>query len=417
MPTLFKSLLIFTSILIGNGFASGFLTLETTPSGVEVWYSTANDTQKKYLGDSPLDSRELPAGTYDLWLIQGGKDTVNIPGVVISEGQHSHITHEMPANYGSLKVLTDPDSGEVWLDSVKLGNSPYSNNLVIPGSYTLRLVPREAQYRTQSEKLTVKKGDTLNYVRPFSFRDKSFMEENLSVRPWAVQLEAGYQYGSAFGIFDSLGKRHNSQKSDQRLQNDFPVTARIGFPYGLETHFQLPFHGYDNKSDTAPFPRDLNFGLKYTLRPYGIGLDADYSVGTSFSSGGFNHNRLAITLIGVHPINKVLILGNGGYVFHFSDKDSTQLDPGDELFLNARIGYAADAFLPYLGVLVHYGLDGTNRDSTVAGGNVISLEPGLIFDVDDLVSLQLGIPFAVMGKNTSEYWAIHLSLAVRFGFK
>jgi hypothetical protein len=110
-----------------------------------------------------------------------------------------------------------------------------------------------------------------------------------------------------------------------------------------------------------------------------------------------------------------LLTGNGGYEFHFVDKDSSQINPGDALFLNARVGYAAGAFLPYLGVLARFRLDGTADTLTLSGGQNISLEPGLVVDIADWTSLQLGIPFAVLGKRDFAYWALHLSLAVRLG--
>ncbi len=403
-------------LLCAGAWASGYLSLETNPSGVEVWYSTSGSNQMQYLGDSPLDSRELPAGTYNLWLING-KDTVNVPDVAVTDGEHTQVKHDMPANYGALKIHTDPDSGEIWLDGVKLGTSPYSNNLVLPGTYTLKLVPPSAMYRMREEKVNVHKGDSLNFERPFSFRDKSFLEENLSVRPFVVQVEEGYQYTSVFGTIDSSGKRHNFADSSKEKQSDFPLTLRMGFPFGLEAHFQLPFHTYSPSGlPAAPLPRDLAFGLKYTYRPLGIGLDASYSVGTSLANGGFNHNRLILTAIGDYAMNKILLQANGGYQFHFADNDSSDWVPGDVAFLNARVGYAADSFLPYLGVQGHFTLDGTQGDATVSGGYLVSLEPGLVFDDADLFSLQLGIPFAVLGQNDKEYWAIHFSAAVRFGF-
>jgi len=404
-----------------NALASGFLSVETTPSGVEIWAARSGETRMQYLGDSPLDSRELKSGTYGLWLISG-KDTVAIPGVVLSEGQHTQVTREMPANYGSLKVRTDPDSGEIWLDGVKLGNAPYYNNLMLPGVYSLKLVPREAQHRARSEKLTVKKGDTLDFDRPFSFRDKSFLEENLSARPWALQLEFGYRFGSVFGAFDSSGKRKNFPDtafpgSSKRKQNDFPLTARLGLPFGLETHFQWPFESHDNKGAGAVFPRDLLLGLKYTFRPMGLGLDVSYSFGSDTSGGGFNHDRLILTAIGDYAKGSILLQANGGYAFHFSDADSSHLNPGDVLFLNGRLGYVVGPFLPYVGALADFTMDGDSSGTSIPGGHLVSLEPGLVCDISDFASLQLGVPFALFGNNEKEYWALHFSLALRVGLK
>jgi hypothetical protein len=405
------------ALLATRVLASGYLTVETTPSGVEIWYARPGEARMQYLGDSPLEGRELRPGTYGLWLISG-KDTLAVPGVSIAEGQHTRVSREMPADYGSLRVVTDPDSGEIRLDGVKLGNSPYSNSLVLPGNYRLQLVPRGAQHRSRSEKLAVRKGDTLDYRRPFSFRDKSFLEENLPVRPWALQLEWGWQFLSQSSSFDTSGKRKSLADSLARSQSDFPATLRLGFPYGLELHAQLPFHAYDDKDPGAPAPRDFLMGLKYAYRPLGAGIDASYSFGTDAADGGFNHNRLILTAVGVHARGKILLLGNAGFAFHFTDRDSSGFNPGDVLFANARIGYAAGPFLPYLGAKADFILDGNLNDSTgIPGGRVIALEPGVVFDIADLASLQLAVPFAVLGKNAAAYWALQASLALRFGFK
>ncbi len=396
--------------------AAGFLTLETTPPGVEVWAIKSGTNKPEYMGDSPFLRRELPPGRYELLLIQNGKDTLRVPDVEIQDGQYAQISKEMPANYSSLSVQTEPDSGEVWLDGVKLGNSPYFNNLVLPGTYTLKLVPREAWHRRRIEKIQINKGDSLHLDRPFSFRDKSFLEENLSMRAGAFQLEGGYQFGSIYGRFDSTGKRIN-QSFAKRNQNDFPLTLRVGFPFGLETHFQLPFDSYRQDSTLkAPFSRDFSFGLKYTYRPLGVGADISYSVGSDTAKGGFNHDRLAVTLLGCFAKNQILLLGNGGYELHFTDKDNNHLTPGDELFVNAKVGYAAEGFMPYLGVLGRFRLNGTKDIESLPGGHVLGVEPGMVVDIADWTSFQFGIPFTLIGKNNPNYWALHLSIATRFNW-
>src|SRR5262245_38903661 len=88
--------------------ASGFLSLETNPSGAEVWYAKSDEPEKKYLGDTPLQNRELPAGQYHLWLILQNHDTLALPDVFIAEGQHTQITREIPTHYGFLEVNTEP---------------------------------------------------------------------------------------------------------------------------------------------------------------------------------------------------------------------------------------------------------------------------------------------------------------------
>src|SRR6267142_2862632 len=92
--------------------ATGFLTLESSPTGAEVWYTGPDDPDKKYLGDTPLESRELPVGRYNVWLILASHDTLAIPDVYIAEGQVTQMNREIPTHYGYLEVNTDPVSAD-----------------------------------------------------------------------------------------------------------------------------------------------------------------------------------------------------------------------------------------------------------------------------------------------------------------
>ena len=80
--------------------ATGFLTLESSPTGAEVWYTGPDDPDKKYLGDTPLENREMPTGRYNIWLILPSHDTLAVPDVSIAEGQVTQMNREIPTHYG-----------------------------------------------------------------------------------------------------------------------------------------------------------------------------------------------------------------------------------------------------------------------------------------------------------------------------
>jgi hypothetical protein len=394
--------------------ATGFLTLESSPTGAEVWYTGPEDPDRKYLGDTPLDNRELPTGRYNIWLILPSHDTLAIPEIVIAEGQVTQINREIPTHYGYLEVSTEPDSAEIWLDGVRIGPSPYVNNLVLPGISRLKVVPREAHFKNSIRKLSLGKGDSTRLKVMSPYRDKSFGQENLSLPAWRIQLEGGVEYRSMTALYDSAGKRNKFPTDSIRKQWDVPISARLGLPQGFEVHLFLPFKNH--KDSLAVFKDNLKFGAKYTYRPYNVGFDLSYGLGFKGNKNGYSHDFLALTLLGMASKEKIVGQAQAGFEFHFTEKGNNQLDPGDQGFVHVQLGYLVDPFFPYLGLTGLVNLDGDNNGKTVpSSGHVIIPEPGLIVDVADLLSIQFGVPFTVVGKRNGSFWGLHLSMTFGLG--
>ena len=406
--------------MVALALGSGTLSLQTQPSEAETWYSSQYDSLRHYLGNTPLEGRELPAGSYSLWLILPGHDTLALAEVAIVEGQQTRISRDIPTHYNSLEVATDPDSAQLWLDGVRLGFSPYANGLLLPGSYVLRARPRDSRFLNSSRAVTVSKGDSARVRIIFPFRDKSFLAEGLSLPPWRMQWEAGAQYRSLTGYYDGAGRNHRPPLG-ARWQQDFPLAGRLGLPAGVEIHFLAPFKTFDGKDPLAPFPSNARVGAKYTYRPLGLGLDASYGIGVKDAESSLNHDFLALTALAAASRGKFLGLFQAGFEFHFREKQSGGTDPGDQARAHVQVGYLADPVTPYLAFAGHLRLAGEAEDnSTEEGGYVLSPEPGLILDLADRASFQLGIPFTLSGKGGGSaggegFWGIHGSVA--FGYQ
>jgi hypothetical protein len=409
--------------------ASGYLTLETNPTGAEIWFAISGGSERRYLGDSPILNREMVPGTYDFWIIVENRDTLTMPSVNLVEGQHTQISRELPLHYAFISIHTDPDSGSIRMDEVELGEAPYSNAMVHPNTYRLHLKPHASRFRPRIENVRLQKGDSLNLMRPFSYRDKTFGRENLSILPGRIQVETGIQYRNRYGFIDTLGKRHNYGNESEKDQIDFPLTIRVGFPFGIEPHIVIPFKRFQKFSGGAPFPADLAMGLKFTLRQFNAGVDVTYAIGQKADQGGLNHDVLTLQGLGMLDKDKLLFQGNAGFEFHMKDRDDPKLNPGNQVFIHAQAGYVADMVQPYVGGSLRFKLngdkDGKDLDNS---GFLIALEPGLTLDVQDWVSFQLGIPFSAMGTSAAKeiapdsrsnaplYWGLHFSAAFRFPF-
>lgn len=431
------------SIALSLARATGFLTLESSPTGAEIWYTGPEDPDRKYLGDTPLENREMPVGKYDFWLILSSHDTLAIPEVYIAEGQTTQMIREIPTHYGYLNVETDPDSAEIWLDGVRIGPSPYVNNLVLPGTYVLKSVPRESHLKTIRRSITIHKGDSLRLALKAPYRDKSFMLENLSLPPWKFQAEAGIEFRSWTGGYVNEGKRvaYATDTADLPSQWDFPVQVRLGLPHDIEAHLLLPFKSSRNpqvKDDSeANFKSNLRVGAKYTYRPLNLGFDISYAFGFRNSRPALDHDFLALTLLGAASKGKIYGQAQAGIEVHFSSKADNKYDPGEVGRLHAQLGYLLDPFTPYLGATALYHFDDTEAGKSLKdAGYLLIPELGFVLDFADDVSLQFGVPFTVMGKNApprtredspavgespplgdgravlpGSYWGMHLSLS------
>ncbi|MDQ2999693.1 MAG: hypothetical protein M3Y08_00320 [Fibrobacterota bacterium] len=411
--------MLFVLSLVPAVFATGYLSLESSPSGAEVWYTGPDDPDKKYLGDTPLENRELPVGRYNLWLILASHDTLAIPDVYIAEGQVTQMNREIPTHYGYLEVHSEPDSAEIWLDGVRIGPSPYINNLVLPGTSKLKVMPREAHFKISNRNLTVGKGDSILLSIPAPYRDKSFLNENLSLPDWRFQVETGLQFRTKTGNYNNEGKKVNlpTDSADLPTQWDFPITVRLGLPQGFETHLQLPFKSSRNPQvevdDSANFSSNMHAGVKYTYRPLNIGFDLTYGLGFKKSKTALDHDYLALTFLGAASKGKIYGEAQAGIEFHFASKADNKFDPGDIGKVHVQAGYLVDPFTPYLGATALYLFDDTQGGKSAKNlGYLLVPEPGFVIDVADLLSFQLGVPFTIVGKNIPSYWGIHFSLSL-----
>lgn len=408
---------IIGAMLIGADalFATGFLSVESSPNGAEVWYTGPDDPDRKYLGDTPLENRELPTGRYNLWLILPSHDTLAIPEVSVAEGQHTLINREIPTHYGFLEVFTSPDSAAIWLDGVHVGSAPFENNLMLPGDRKLKIDPRESLYRNTALKQPINKGDTIRLSVTSPYRNKSFLQENLSLAPWRLQLEAGVQRSFRTGLYDNKGKKDKFPDSLRRAQNDFPIGARLGLPKGFEVHLLLPFKSFDDKDSVAVFRSNMKGGIKYTYRPYNVGADITYGLGFEEGSDALPNDFLAITLLAMAAKGDIVGDVQAGYEFHFAHKANKELDTGDVARVRVQAGYLIDPWLPYIAVNGVLRLAGDNDGTAMKDdGHLVMPEVGLVFDLDDFFSFQLGIPFTVLGRNAYSQWGMHGSLSFRF---
>jgi hypothetical protein len=76
-------------------------------------------------------------------------------------------------NFAGLQVVADGSEVDVYLDSQKLGKSPYENEKLHPGDYSLKLVPVDSSLKSWSRKITLSQGAMTTVERSFSKNGES----------------------------------------------------------------------------------------------------------------------------------------------------------------------------------------------------------------------------------------------------
>jgi hypothetical protein len=71
-------------------------------------------------------------------------------------------------NFAGLQVVSNGSEVEIYLDSKKLGNSPYENEKLHPGDYDLKLVPTDKKIKSWSRKISLTQGAMTTVERTFS---------------------------------------------------------------------------------------------------------------------------------------------------------------------------------------------------------------------------------------------------------
>jgi hypothetical protein len=106
----------------------GDLTVETTPPGATV---IVDDT--RWAGKTPVTVRTLKNGQkYRVWLsLQNYKPLERI--VEIVGGKEINLNQPLEPNFAVVRITSEPEGAEVFLDGVKRGMTPFRMEQIVPG--------------------------------------------------------------------------------------------------------------------------------------------------------------------------------------------------------------------------------------------------------------------------------------------
>ncbi|MGL1900513.1 MAG: formylglycine-generating enzyme family protein [Fibrobacterales bacterium] len=338
--------------------------------------------------------------------------------------------------FGTLEVTTTPDSATVILNDITEQEvTPYTNDKMVLGKHNVTLKPIKPIFKSAKYEVSIDLDETEKIEHDFLYRNKSFLNENLSVAPGYLQFELGYAYQHRNGSYQTGTKTETNDENvttvvntgeDVSYANDnlgkqymMPIILRVGLPMNIELHARLPYASIGKDNAEKAFSRmDITAGFKYTHRPINSAINVDFK----FANGDQNEvghttnaYSIAADLITLQSFYGAEFLGQLGYEYNFSDIDNNQIKLGDIVTADIQAGYLLGPVLPFLSINGNYQLEkdsaGTVLDSVSFRAG---LEIGAIFDVTNSFTIQAGIPFSVMGDKTEKYIGFNLSAALSF---
>jgi hypothetical protein len=355
---------------------------------------------------------------------------------------------------GTLQVVTTPDSAYVILDDQKEAErqrTPYVNESMKAIDHTVLLRPADPAYMPVRYDVSVGAGQTTLLQHTFEYRTKAMGMELLSIAPWKIQLGTGIQYlryigmqtkkkldptkpptdGAAAGTAAVAGVQSASSSyppDSIPTSMELPLHVRVGFPFGLETHFSYPL-----ANRTEPWTESgafglagVGMGLKWTVPQINSALDLNWAFGSKkISPVSPISDAFSITLITSQRIKKLDVAGNLGYSIRVNSMDTSNRDtadprklmsPGGRLFLSARAGMLFfDQVLPLLQGNLEYDFPDLRGSYTAhAEKYLFTATPGVVWYATPSAAFEFGIPLGLIASNQETRWGLRASMTWGF---
>jgi uncharacterized protein YgiM (DUF1202 family) len=131
------------------------------------------------VGATPYESKSIKPGTNKVTFKNGDRKYETSINFLPKDGQYIHTvgifrdlgtsdTFSSGQNFwfdkesggNTLRIISDPSGATVYIDNAQVGQTPYSSNSITEGEYDLRV--EHADYESQTARINVKKGFTLN---------------------------------------------------------------------------------------------------------------------------------------------------------------------------------------------------------------------------------------------------------------
>jgi len=141
--------------------AFGRLTVTSEPSGASVDVLDLSGTRKAGGGaDATLDIPQLASGTYRLNVSKDQYYHPETRTVTIRDGQTTRESVTLRPRFGRLSLTSEPSSAAVFLEGGSAGTTPFTQERMLSGNYTLTL--RKDLYLDTTVPIEIQDGQTVN---------------------------------------------------------------------------------------------------------------------------------------------------------------------------------------------------------------------------------------------------------------
>lgn len=380
--------------------AFGTLLVESEPEGAKVLVSG------REVGTTPYENTRYPSGNYLLELEKEWYLPLRNEMISVNDGETTRRKYTLQEDYGMLKVDSDPQGAEVFLDGQRLGGSPgewrvkprRGGKVVIQKlnyhdrQFVIDIDRGQTAVITAKEaNLTARLGDLQIYCDPPEPGAKVWVDgkeigsapamvEDLTAGPHVVKVESAERRGTTDvevveGIVTTV-------KVPMLSRDIFEKDVRFGLftfvlqPGDFKTEYELRNKEDLESSGIMATPENLSakdsdvwqsipcVGLEIYWRYhfFTYGLAGGYRVGTSniedvnYSQGG----HFAVLLGGEWLINEYVRLSADVQPNYFKEMFSIELDSGDTLFYERwDAGVLVRPRLTFLvGKVLYFSLDG-----------------------------------------------------------
>ncbi|MCB9495720.1 MAG: SUMF1/EgtB/PvdO family nonheme iron enzyme [Fibrobacteria bacterium] len=335
----------------------------------------------------------------------------------------------------TLILSTSPDSAVVVLDDAdapERQKTPYKNESMIPGKHRIVVRSPNPAHVSGHYEVEIPAGETVVLDHVFAYRTKAHGMEALSLAPWQVGADLGFEYHTYLGFnapssgvpskdgatASAMDFSGAYEPDSQPTSKQLPITLRMGLPAGVELRFGFPFAGRTEADGSGGFGlSDVRMGFKWTLDEFNSAVDAQWRFGNAVPSRlGERSNSLQLSAITNQKWKKLDVLGQAGWRGIFRSLDDPDHSPGDAFFLHLRGGLLlADRFLPNLQADAEVRLP--DSDSGVAGDAAyhVAIVPGMVLYASRGFDAEIGIPIRPLASNAETFWGLRASVSMRFG--
>ncbi|MFH0992122.1 MAG: PEGA domain-containing protein [bacterium] len=131
----------------------GYITVTSSPANSSVYIDG------KPIGSTPLQRKELESARHTLRIESQLYHYLN-QEIEIKDGEEVHITENLKPAFGSLEVLSTPESGaEVFIDGKRVGVTPYDTLQIASGKYLLKV--QKQLFSDAEEQIVIADGQPL----------------------------------------------------------------------------------------------------------------------------------------------------------------------------------------------------------------------------------------------------------------